>query len=64
MNRDACAVPSVTSNAVSSSRSTLLQLLCSIVLGLVVLYGVAFASSPTAHNAAHDVRHISAVPCH
>ena len=34
------------------------------VLGLVVLYGVAFAESPLAHNAAHDVRHITVKPCH
>jgi cobalt transporter subunit CbtB len=33
-------------------------------LGLVLLYGVAFADSPVAHNAAHDVRHITVKPCH
>ena len=33
-------------------------------LGLVVLYGVAFAESPVAHNAAHDVRHVTVKPCH
>jgi len=33
-------------------------------LGLVLFYGVAFADSPIAHNAAHDVRHITVKPCH
>ena len=39
-------------------------LLAAAALGLVVLYGVAFAESPLAHNAAHDVRHITVKPCH
>ncbi|HWH74302.1 MAG TPA: CbtB domain-containing protein [Methylibium sp.] len=29
-----------------------------------MLYGVAFADSPLAHNAAHDVRHVTVKPCH
>jgi cobalt transporter subunit CbtB len=33
-------------------------------LALVVLYGVAFADSPFAHDAAHDVRHVTVKPCH
>jgi len=48
----------------SAARSLLLQLSASALLGLVVLYGVAFAESPFAHNAAHDVRHITVKPCH
>lgn len=40
------------------------QLAAAAVLGLVVFYGVAFASSPMLHNAAHDVRHITVKPCH
>ncbi|WP_294769662.1 CbtB domain-containing protein [uncultured Rhodoferax sp.] len=39
-------------------------LLAAAALGLVVLYGVAFAESPLAHNAAHDVRHVTVKPCH
>lgn len=35
-----------------------------LALGLVVFYGVAFADSPIAHNAAHDVRHVTVKPCH
>jgi cobalt transporter subunit CbtB len=40
------------------------QLAAAAVLGSVVLYGVAFADSPLAHNAAHDVRHVTVKPCH
>ncbi|MEC5212248.1 cobalt transporter subunit CbtB [Polaromonas sp. CG_9.5] len=48
----------------SATRSLLLQLAAGSALGLVVLYGVAFAESPLAHNAAHDVRHVTVKPCH
>jgi cobalt transporter subunit CbtB len=40
------------------------QLAAAAVMGLVVLYGVAFAESPLLHNAAHDVRHVTVKPCH
>lgn len=46
------------------ARSLLLQLAGAAVLGMFVLYGVAFAESPLAHNAAHDVRHVTVKPCH
>jgi len=48
----------------SAVHSLLLQLAAGAALGLVVLYGVAFSESPLAHNAAHDVRHITVKPCH
>ena len=48
----------------SAGRSLLLQLAAGAALGLVVLYGVAFAESPLVHNAAHDVRHVTVKPCH
>lgn len=48
----------------SATRSLLLQLAAGAALGLVMLYGVAFAESPLAHNAAHDVRHVTVKPCH
>jgi len=34
------------------------------MLGIVILFGVAFASIDVVHNAAHDGRHSLAVPCH
>jgi cobalt transporter subunit CbtB len=48
----------------SAVQSLLLQLVAGAALGMVVLYGVAFSESPLAHNAAHDVRHITVKPCH
>lgn len=48
----------------SAARSLLVQLAAGAALGMVVFYGVAFAESPLAHNAAHDVRHITVQPCH
>jgi cobalt transporter subunit CbtB len=55
---------SAPTGATSAVRSLLLQLAAAAALGLVVLYGVAFAESPVAHNAAHDVRHVTVKPCH
>lgn len=46
------------------ARTVLHPLLAAAAIGLVVLYGVAFAESPLAHNASHDVRHITVKPCH
>lgn len=51
-------------HVMSSSQSLLMQLAAGAALGLVVLYGVAFSDSPLAHNAAHDVRHVTVKPCH
>lgn len=48
----------------SQSRSILMQLAGAAALGLVLLYGVAFSESAVAHNAAHDVRHVTVKPCH
>jgi cobalt transporter subunit CbtB len=61
---NAASASSSTSLPVSATRSLLLQLAAGAALGLVVLYGVAFAESPLLHNAAHDVRHITVKPCH
>lgn len=48
----------------TASRSVPRQLATAALMGLVVLYGVAFAESPLLHNAAHDVRHVTIKPCH
>ena len=34
------------------------------VLGLLMLWGVGFSPISAVHNAAHDVRHAAAFPCH
>lgn len=38
--------------------------LVSVALGIVILFGVGFAPLDIVHNAAHDVRHVFAMPCH
>jgi cobalt transporter subunit CbtB len=35
-----------------------------IVLGVFIILGVGFAAPSAIHNAAHDVRHAYAFPCH
>ena len=57
-------------HAISSSRFPASALraavpaLTAILFGLFVIYGVGFAGPTTIHNAAHDVRHAFAFPCH
>ena len=48
----------------STSLSKPLQIACAFILGSVILYGAGFISSAAVHNAAHDVRHAQAFPCH
>jgi cobalt transporter subunit CbtB len=38
--------------------------LLAIVLGAFLVLGVGFAAPAAIHNAAHDVRHAYAFPCH
>ena len=40
------------------------QALAAIALGLFVVFMVGFAPIEAVHNAAHDVRHSNAFPCH
>ena len=35
-----------------------------ILLGVLLVYGVGFASPMAIHNAAHDARHAFTFPCH
>jgi cobalt transporter subunit CbtB len=34
------------------------------LLGFFIIYGVGFSHIPAFHNAAHDLRHSFAFPCH
>lgn len=43
---------------------TALPGLLAILFGAFLVYGVGFAGAATIHNAAHDVRHAFAFPCH
>jgi cobalt transporter subunit CbtB len=47
-----------------SSTSVLAQSFAALVFGMVMLFAVGFAPMGAAHNAAHDVRHSMAFPCH
>jgi cobalt transporter subunit CbtB len=42
----------------------LLQALAAMALGLLIIGMVGFSHIEVAHNAAHDVRHSTAFPCH
>jgi cobalt transporter subunit CbtB len=35
-----------------------------LLMGVTILYFVGCSKFPQAHNAAHDTRHASGVPCH
>ncbi len=50
--------------AAASSGSRLLQLALAGLLGLFVVGVSGFAHIEAVHNAAHDVRHSLAFPCH
>ena len=56
-------VSSTIKNPVSTLAGAL-PALFAIVLGAFVIYGVGFAPIAALHNAAHDVRHAFAFPCH
>ena len=49
---------------VKSSTAMLGQTLGALAFGVVILFAVGFAPMDVAHNAAHDVRHSLAFPCH
>jgi cobalt transporter subunit CbtB len=54
----------VSAKAAPGAMAVLLPAALSILLGLVLVYGVGFANPMVIHNAAHDVRHAFAFPCH
>jgi len=47
-----------------TATSVLAQTFAALIFGMVIIYGVGFAPMGYAHNAAHDVRHSVAFPCH
>ena len=48
----------------ASHAGRLTQSLMAMVLGLFIVGFVGFSHIDVVHNAAHDVRHSSAFPCH
>lgn len=45
-------------------KDKILPFLMAAGLGIVLLYGAAFAQTEALHNAAHDGRHSAGFPCH
>lgn len=54
------ALPAPT--AATTSLAT--ALLGAALLGALMVFATGFSPSEVAHNAAHDVRHANAFPCH
>lgn len=55
----------VTTGTLSGSKAlTAVPAVLAAFLGLFMVWGVGFSDISTVHNAAHDVRHSSAFPCH
>lgn len=57
-------VSSQQASQVKSSTPVLAQSVAALIFGMVILFAVGFAPIGVAHNAAHDVRHSLAFPCH
>jgi cobalt transporter subunit CbtB len=53
------------SAALAGNRSSVLvQAALAMLFGMFIVFTVGFAHSDILHNAAHDVRHSNAFPCH
>ncbi len=57
-------VTTQTSSLAQPRTTLLLQTAAALAFGIVILFAVGFAPLQAAHNAAHDVRHTLAFPCH
>lgn len=57
---------SLASTAVPRARASSLamSLLGSALLGALIVFATGFSNISVAHNAAHDMRHANAFPCH
>lgn len=52
------AVPGVRRSSIVTS------LIGAVLLGSVIVFATGFSATSAAHNAAHDMRHANAFPCH
>lgn len=50
--------------AIGADTSAMLQAVLAMALGLFIVGVVGFSHISAVHNAAHDVRHANAFPCH
>ena len=51
-------------SSIAVSSNVIAQAVLAMTLGLFVVGVVGFSHISTVHNAAHDVRHANAFPCH
>jgi len=58
------SITTLDTEPVATTVSKPLQLVSAFLLGIIILYGVGFMSTPAVHNAAHDTRHSQGFPCH
>lgn len=64
MKNQAATAATMQTATVSTTISKPLQLVSAFFLGMVFLFGAGFVQTSAVHNAAHDVRHSMAFPCH
>ncbi len=57
-------VKTIRDNSVTLDASRIAPAALALLIGAFMIVGVGFAQSSTIHNAAHDVRHSFAFPCH
>ena len=50
--------------AATTGSNVVVQAVLAMALGLFAVGMVGFSHIPAVHNAAHDVRHANAFPCH
>lgn len=59
------AVLSISNTTLAGTKAvTAAPAILAAFLGLFMVWGVGFSDISAVHNAAHDVRHSSAFPCH
>lgn len=58
------SAPTLALPASKSRASDIVQAMVALALGLFVVGVVGFSHLEVLHNAAHDVRHSNAFPCH
>ena len=51
-------------SSIAASSNVIAQAVLAMTLGLFVVGVVGFSHISAVHNAAHDVRHANAFPCH
>jgi len=64
MQTDNAATGAVVRAAASVRTQTIAGAAMAAMLGVFLIWGVGFSQAEAFHNAAHDMRHSNAFPCH